>query len=178
MLKDLEELKKEIEISPVPFPDATICQTEDGDFIIISNKPIRMDKRFSIVNPDEVYLPVIGYIPVKDRAILVQVNRQTQYTKEGMMAPEMIGISLRTGNGDLVNKSHRKQRYFIVKAGSQFSSEHDGIGRGDEVILVSHLDGLPSFPTIEDPSGVVLNECISLHYTEIVGYIKRINHKQ
>ena len=173
MLKNLEELKEEIKISPIPFPDGTICPTGDGDFIIISNKPIRVDqKRLGIVDPTQLKLPWIGFEPIKDRAILIQVDRQTQYTKEGVMAPEMIGLSLRTGSGELVNKKHRKQRFFVVKCGKQFSEEVGNIGRGDEVILATHLDGLPSFPTIEDPSGVVLTECISLHYSEVVGYIK------
>ena len=176
-IKGVVELKQIISESNKKFPDGTIIPTEDGEFIVISNKPVRVDaKGLNTVDPLELEFPFVGYEVVADRAVLVCVARQTQFTKEAMMSPDLVKISVQNASGMTVNQSYRKQRYFIVKASEGFSNGATGgkvvLGRGDEVILAAHLDGLPSFPIIEDPTGIVVSECISLHYTEIVGYVK------
>ena len=173
-IKDVDELKQLIKESPVAFPNKTIIHTQDGPFIVMNNKPIRM-KKTDLFDPKTLVLPEIGYTPTTDRAILMEVSRQDQYTKEGMLAPGTTTVQVRGDNG-LITKRVDKKRFFIVKCGKQFAEVSTGgeciLERGDEVILAHHLDGLQSFPVIEDPTDIEINTCISLHYTEIVGYRK------
>lgn len=119
-------------------------------------------------------LPVITYEPHSDRAILIVVDRQKQYYESGLDVPLSREITVQGPKGNQVVRAKRR-RFFVVKAGENFSKFATGnsyrLVRGDEIIIADHLDGLPSFPTIEDPASLIFNECISLHYSEIAGYI-------
>jgi hypothetical protein len=150
-----------------------IVDTDDGQWICIRKTAYRVDKHFKTLNPHKIELPVIGYKPHADRAILFIVSRQTQYHDGGG------GLVVPFHTVKIPNKPdfrYDKRRYFVVACGSVFTkmatgNTYETIQRGDEVILADHLEGIPYFPTIEDPTGLIVNECISIHYTEIAGYV-------
>ena len=151
-----------------------IAETKDGRFICIKDKAIRLDNKYKPWNMDDLKIPKIGYEPHADRAILHVVSRQDQFTEGGTFQPSSFNVTIRNET-----KQRSRMRFFVVKAGRVFSEQATGeksiqLVCGDEVILADHLDGLPHMPVIEDPTGVITNSCASIHYSEIVGYIKHV----
>jgi hypothetical protein len=175
-IKNVEQLKELYAQKPAVFHNEQILATDDGSFIFINGKFVRLDRNFRIIDMKNVYIPTINMMPAKDRAYIYLLDRQDQFTPEGMLKARSYEVSDR-------NKKVSKDfyRFIIVRAGGEFSKnvvdpldpDQSPLKRGDEIIMADHLDGLPHFPLIGDPTTIIVDyNCISLHYSETVGYFR------
>lgn len=173
MPRDVEELKEMAEKYPSWFSNGQKIHAEDGRFVFVNGKFLRIDHNFR--DYIDLTIPQISYEPHIDRVILARARKQDQFDESGMLMPTTYQVPVQTQRG-LEHKSKPFERFFVVKAGKNFSKfvtgEEDGIQKGDEIILADYLKGIAEFPVILDPCGVVASSCISLHYSEVVGFIK------
>lgn len=173
--KNVSELKEALIDDHKLFINGDRWETEDGEFMFINGNFVRLDRSFRPII-ESLVIPECGFEPIADKALLWHVNRHQQFTAQGSYVP--FSHKVKTANGtQTVEKS--RERYFIVKAGKNFSLQVTGekapLVLGDEVILADYIDGLAELPRVEDPTGYVLNDFISLHYTEIQGYVRHTN---
>lgn len=171
--KNVTELKEALIDNHIIAINGDKWPTEDGEFIFINSKFIRLDRQFVPVLEGTLVIPECNFEPIADKALLWHVKRHTQFYPDGTFATP-------THKVDNANKTAKiekqRERYFIVKAGKNFSlqvtGEKEPLVLGDEVVLADYVDGLAELPRVEDPTGYILNDFISLHYTEIQGYVR------
>jgi len=169
--KNVTELKQALDDHMI-FVNGEIWSTDDGEFIFINGKFIRLDRNFSPIIENPV-IPECGIEPVADKVLLWKVKRHDQFSPEGLHVSASYTVS--SGNGTQKITKHR-YRWFIVKVGANFSKMLTGTDQplvlGDEVVLADYVDGLAELPTVQDPTGYVLYDFTSLHYSEIQSYVR------
>jgi hypothetical protein len=176
-LKNVADLKKLFSETKNAFVNGTIWPTQDGNFMFINGNFVRLDHTFRKI-VEKLIIPECGFEPITDKAILWKIPRHSQYSPQGFLVPNQYKVS--SGNGtQKIDK--QRERFFIVKPGKNFSKmttgTDDPLVLGDEVILADYVDGLAELPTVQDPTGYILHEFISLHYTEIQGYVRHTEVK-
>lgn len=169
---DVTALKSVLESKPELFINGEIWPTDDGEFIFINGKFIRLDRNFSPIIESPV-IPECGMEPVTDKVLLWKVKRHDQFSPEGLHVSASYVV--KSGNGTQQITKHR-YRWFIVKVGANFSRMLTGTDEplvlGDEVVLADYVDGLAELPTVQDPTEYILYDFTCLHYSEIQSYVR------